>query len=115
MIATCCRSSLLRSAAARLQRDGRLHLSATQRDLFDRTRDRFSASAKPTASSPLHHETRVAAKPISAFSSFETGHHAFTFDAIDWNVSWSMRVIFTVTERWTEGTWTHAIAKHKLA
>lgn len=32
----------------------------------------------------------------------ETGHHAFAFDAIDWNVSRSMPDIFAVTVRWTE-------------
>jgi len=44
----------------------------------------------------------VASKPISAFISLETGHHAFAFEAIDWNVSGSMPGIFTVTVRWSE-------------
>lgn len=55
-----------------------------------------------TAPLLLPYETKVASKPISAFISLETGHHAFAFDAIDWNVVWSMPGIFAETVRWTE-------------
>jgi hypothetical protein len=43
------------------------------------------------------HATSVASRPIAAFISLDTGHHAFAFDAIDWNVSRSMPGIFAVT------------------
>jgi hypothetical protein len=47
-----------------------------------------------------YHATRVASRPIAAFISLDTGHHAFAFDAIDWNVSRSMPGILAVTVRW---------------
>ena len=75
-----------------------------------RTRTRYRPSAvlrmsqTKVSSTPACRDqaTRVASRPIAAFISLDTGHHAFALDAIDWNVARSMSGIFAVTVRLTE-------------